>query len=96
VPKRWEGQKGAPGILAWLLDSYDISLAEDRLAAAKKSGGKQRRELLALCRECIVNHTALLISELPLFDPSYTPTIDTLLVKHGARTKHRSKPVSSR
>ena len=94
--KRWEGQKGAPGILAWLLDSYDRSLAEDKLAAAKKSGGKQRRELLALCKECIVNHTALLLSELALFDPSYTPTIDTLLMKRRTRTKQRSKPVSSR
>ncbi len=95
APTRWEGQIGAPGMLAWLLDSYERTLVEDRHTAAKKSCGKQRREVLAMCRECIVSHVALLLSEVELFDPTYTPITDTLPARY-VRGKQVTKQVSSR
>ena len=71
--KRWAGEKGAVGIFSWLLDCYERTLIEDRLTNAKKGwgGGKAKKEFLAKCRECILSHTALLQSEVQLFDFSY-------------------------
>ena len=81
TPKRWLGQKGASGMLAWLLDSYERALFEDRHCSSKRgwAGGRDKKELLALCMECSVTHVALLLSELELFDPLFTPNKDVLV-----------------
>lgn len=68
-------------MLAWLLDSYERAMIEDRHSSSKRGsiGGRDKKVLLALCKECAVTHVALLLSELELFDPSYTPTKNVLV-----------------
>ena len=75
VPRCSENANGIAGGVAWLLDSYERALREEKYNS-KKGAGPERKAVLLLCKESCVSHSALILSELEYFDPSFTPNRD--------------------
>jgi hypothetical protein len=69
---RLSTQTGIEGALAYLLDCHERATHEERYVSKRGGSATEKKAVLALCRECCVTHSALLLQG--YFGPINIPT----------------------